>query len=237
MSQSSQSSQDLIKLLLGGGGVLGLITVVGGFAGFLIKQHVETLRQANQNLSKQNQDLQKKLEQAEAKEKKAVEEVSSITTIFETMQESSLSPADAARLKRVLGRCRRIQSMHEGFEVYKSAARWLDYRKSDWVDEAVNAAVQQHSKLVPKRLRKQFKQDISSYLDWVHISLYVYGHARAPVKKFVKQPSIQHSYPYRTAIEHIRDNGERQELTIEQANCLEKMLDELIKKIQNGLNK
>lgn len=230
MTQSSQSFPDLLKLLIGGGGI---VTVAGSFTGFLVKKHIDTLNQANHNLRSENDRLKASLAKAEADEKASRDEVESLVTIFETLQDSDLSPSDAARLKRILGGLHRIKSLQGEFEVYKTAARWLNYRKTEWVNDAAKIAIQQHSELVPRRTRQKFKKDIASYLDWVYTSLYVYGHPDAPIRKFVHHPSVRSSYPYLSAIDCLKNNGDRGDLTIEESTSLERMLDELMNKIRN----
>jgi hypothetical protein len=206
--------------------------LISAFAAYVIKKHVEVLEQENKNLSRENTQLEAKLTKAEADAKDAKADVESITVIFEDLQQSGLKPEDAARLQRVLGRLRRIQSMQQGFENYRSAARWLEHRKIEWVKESVKQATRKHPTLVTRKSKKKFQQDIEGYLDWIYTSLYVYGHQKAPIKDFVGHPNINSSYPYIAAICSLKDNGDRKELTIEQTICLEKMMDELINKIR-----
>lgn len=232
MTQAPTGTQDLLKVLLGSGGVLGAITLIGGFVGFLIRKQIATIEQDNQNLRRENARLEASLAKSEENEKKSADEVASLFTILEGLRESDLSADDAGRLKRVLGGLRRMKSMQEGLEIYKTAARWLEIHKTEWAKTAAKATIREHPRLVPKKLRKQFEADIINYLNWVYTSLYVYGHAKAPLKKFVESPAIQASFPYTSAINHIRNNGDRKELTVDQAMYLEKMLDELVRKLE-----
>lgn len=234
MTSPTQSSPDWLTILLGSGGV-GVIALFGVSAGFVIRQHISVLRQAKDNLTSENNLLKDRLARAEADKKAADDEVSSMFTILEGLRESDLSTDDAAKLKRVLGGLHRIKSMQEGFNTYKAAAQWLEYRKEAWVEEAVRKAFHEHPKLFNRKTRKAFHKDINDYLSWVYTSLYTYGHARAPLKNFVKDPVLKSPFPYTTAIQQIVSNGDRKELTVEQSISLEKMLDQLLKKIHKEI--
>ncbi|MDX2240613.1 MAG: hypothetical protein NW224_08020 [Leptolyngbyaceae cyanobacterium bins.302] len=231
MTQAAPASPSLLQIVLGGGGILGLLSLAGGYTVFLINKHISLLDQANKALVRDNEKLTASLTKAESDAKAAMDDVDDLFRILETIRESDLSADDAARLKRVLGGLRKIQAMQQGLESYKAAARWLDKRKSDWCKEAARIAIQKYPKLVPLSRRRKFQENLASYLNWIYTSLYVYGHPDAPLSNFVQSPVIPFSQPYIAALEKIKNNGDRDELSVEQSICLEKMIDELIEKI------
>jgi hypothetical protein len=231
----TQTSPNWFTVVLGGGGVMSLLTLAGGYASFVIKKHIDAIEQQNKNLIIENEGLRRNIENAETELKNAMSEIEHLYATVERIREAELSSDDAARLKRVVGNLQDIKSRQKGkrFEEYKIAARWLDYRKSSWVKDASHYAIQKYSKIVPWQRRKKFKQDITGYLDWVYTSLYVYGHARLPLSRFVSEPIIKSSFPYVSAIRNIIENKDRGDLTVDQSTYLEGMLEELITKIRN----
>ncbi len=229
----AQNSPNLLTTILGGSGVLGILTLMGGFAGFVVNKHVAAIEAEKMRLTGDNTTLRQSLGKAETDLKNAIDDVSNVFVLLEQQRDAEpLSSEDAARMKRILGQFQRLRLIKE-FEEYKTAARWLNYRKSDWVKEAVRVAVKEHSKLIPRQVRKRFEQDIAAYLNWVCMSLYVYEHAKAPLSQFVSKPAIQNSFPYSAAIRYLKENRDRGELTLNQSRYLENMLDELLRKLTN----
>jgi hypothetical protein len=232
----TQSSPNLLTIFLGGSGVVGaLITLGSAYAKILNKKYVEPLERDKQTLISENGRLRSDLQNAKIEKAEALSEVDKIVSLFESLRESNLSPNDAATIKRMMAKVQRIQSMKNEAEAYKAAANWLEYRRQQWIKDALQRAIQEHPSLVPKEVRKSFQKDIGNYLSWVHTSLYEYQHANAPLHLFVPSPTIRSTFPYIAAIRCIKDNGDRGELNVEQSVHLEKMLNKLIERIPSEI--
>ena len=231
-----QPSLNWLKLL-GTSGIIGALGLAGAFVAFIINLYRTALEEQNRGLDEENKRLKNRLVEIEADRVEAKSEVSKVIKMLVRLREDS-SPDDFIQLAEIIAKVERFQLDDvETFEAQRSAAQWLEYRKDDWIKDAVKVSIQKHAKLVLPRVRKQFQKDIAAYLKWVVKSLSTNGHPDESLGEFVGKPTINSAIPYITAVRHVRDNGDREELTAEQSRYLEAMFDELLRKLPAEFSK
>ena len=228
MSQSSSNWDILLKV------GAPFLAMAGAYAVFVFKKHTDQMEYRINNLSYDKKELQQSLQKVEAEKEQAIDNFLKTKNILENIRDrglDSVTPEQIEAIKTMLGAYENFASSQAEMEDYRPGAKWLKHREEDWVQEACRAAIKEYPKLVLRKTRKQFHQEISSYLNWVYESLYIYGQPSGALGTFVRKPIIKDPMPYVAAIRHVRDNRDRGELTLDESRHLENMLDELIRQI------
>jgi hypothetical protein len=85
-----------------------------------------------------------------------------------------------------------------------------------------------------RTIKKNFEEDISSYLNWVYDCLYITGHPNnSPLSGYVESPAVKCPELYLKAVRYIKEDFDwsKSELTIKQVMFLRFMLDELLQRL------
>lgn len=263
----TQGASNWLSPLLGIG-----ITIFSSVIGFVIKQvydrqklDIARLTERNKDLkedhAKEVQRLTSKLEDAEIREKYAMEnlredhsrEVQRLTrkleasmqnekdsleallSIVQSIDASTFGSEDLAKVQKLRNRLDLLMSpeVQKPLTDCKKAAQWVKYRKDDWVGEALDLAVQSHQSLIPRNQKPELQRDMEGYLRWLCDCLQV-GHTQnRPISSYVGTPAINTPFLYADALDQLRRKEDYGRLSETQAGFLDDFFRKLIERVSD----
>lgn len=245
MSGSSSAFPIWAQITVGSGGVVGLSALLFN----LFKQvtdakdaHIRGLqneiellqsRHENQLKSLQNQhdgkisSLQRDLETRKEEIEKIGEFRELFTGALEDLASRGITAENNASLRRIESHLASMQENREVISSMRTTSRWVEYRRKEWVEKAMQAARKQYPDLLSSQKSHFFKQDIESYLSWLQESLFYGFFCR--IEDYVKTTAVDSPFPYRAALQALRENKDYGQLSTSEVQDLQDYMDELIR--------
>lgn len=219
----AQNSPNWTMLLLGGGGLLSIVT-------FVTKGIIDQKQERIEHLNKRNQELDAQIKEEREKSQHLV---TVLAEQLKNIDAGRLSPDDAVRFREIFNLLGGIENLQEGFNDCKCAAKWLQACKDRWIQKAYEQASRKYPALISKDKSRLFRGDLKRYLDWVYTCLHEHGHTfNLPLSNFVKSPAISSPHPYIYAVSCLIESNDWGELTSEQIAYLREVLIRLTENIR-----
>jgi hypothetical protein len=225
MEQSTPALIAIGSLVFGGAGVLG-----GAFAAlkYLTSERNEELNSLRRRL----QDTERSLELLGKVKSRENDLFLTLTESLCNLDRGQLSAQNVVEIQNILGQVEDARDVLERWDDCREAARWLKFRKGEWIKNNIRAVIHSYRKDIPISKRKMFKRDIFQCFDWAYESLMV-GHPDISIDDFLGNPVIQSPFPYMEAIRLIKGTKDCGNLSFSQSMYLDMILDELIEKISH----
>lgn len=233
------------KVTLGSGGLIGALTFLFNLLKHLTDKRNENKQTAEDNAAKLRQIHEREIEllksahrakesslQRELERKKIeLENVSDFRQLFEEaiddLANQSLTDETRSSLRKIKSYLARIQSDTKLIDSMRIAAQWVEYKKEEWLKQAIEAAVSQYPELLTSEKQDSFGVDISNYLGWLRDSLHC-GFCY-PIEDYVPKPAIGSPFPYRTALQTLEETEKLGDLKGLEASYLQDYIDELVR--------
>ncbi len=218
----SQNSPQWIPLLIGGSGLLGLVTWVT--KGIVDKKeaHIQTLKERILQLN----------EKISEEERKRQLQFDNFAKQLKSIDSGQLGSAEALQLREILNLAEGLAGLREGFSDCRQAAEWVHICRNDWVRRASKEATTNYRNLMPREKLPLFKEDLEQYVNWLSACLNKGGKTNVPLSEYVDAPAISYSHPYVAAITFLKDSNSYGNLSKEQAGYLKIAFDRLIEKLR-----
>lgn len=246
----TQSSQDWTKIA----GVIATgVSLVATYTAYMFKQRLDNkedqiAQKTNRigyleaDLSRQEKSYERRIKELEQELEKSEErQRDAYDTLRETLDgidKNSLSSQDLVRVKKIVSLLERLKDtdIQETLNNYKSACKWLRYRRDAWAAEASQNIFQKSPDIPSCENVNNFQRDLRGYLDWI-ISCMQVGHTQNnPLENFVASPSLKSPYPYVEAIRYIQRKEDWGDLKQNQITCLSDFLEKLIERLNESIN-
>ncbi len=229
--------------LVGSGGLLGLSALLFN----LFKQvtdakdtRIETLTQQIALLRQDHSDyvstiqnshqetvgnLQRELDQKNEELRKIGDFRQLIEESVDDLISKGITPETSASLRKIEAQLASMQSNQELLSGMRTAARWVQHRKEEWLELCVQTAISQCADFLPQSATASFKQDLSNYLLWLQDSLQ-HGFV-CEIADYVRQPSIKSPFPYRAAFQALKEMNDFGQLEPVEVQDLQSYIYEL----------
>lgn len=228
----AQNSPNWLAFAIGGGGVVGLITLIANLIGASIKSHIEGLKAQIEKLRLDNKTLERELEK---KEEDSSKRINFIYETIDRLDQGKFSSRDAKNLKQVLDLLqdykRSSRRNSEKITDCKIAGKWVESRNEVWTREATKELIREHPKLLSFGKKKRFLEEVSLHLKWVSESLSKGRPRDVGIHESIKRNVVDSPEPYVFALKYVRRKRDWGGLNPNQIGYIEKMLDEAIHRV------
>ncbi len=245
----SQSSIPVwVTVILGGGGLIGVSTLLFNLFKQVTDAKDETIRGLKEQINNvegihQREvrllevDYQSKLNRLQQDNEQLKAELTLVKNFrtlleetIETLETQGTTEEASSSVRQLKNLVRQLQTDEEGLTPFRNASQWVRQSRDRWLQEISDAAISSYQELLQDK-EDLFRKDISNYLTWLSESLY--DSILFKFREYVEHPSVSSSFPYRYAFKYLRQKRDFGDLTALESEYLQDYLDELIKFLQN----
>lgn len=245
MSQTNLSTW--VSIILGGGGLIGVSTLLFNLfkqvtdakdadirrlenrIASLEKDHVRSIDSLERQHKREINSLQRELENKKQELEKIGDFRRLIEEAVDDLERKGITAETNASLRKIESYLTSIQSNQEPLNSMKTAARWVEYRKEEWLRQAVEVAIEKYPDLIPKSQIASFEEDVANYLQWLYDSLFYGFFCR--LEEYVSTPTIKSPFPYRAALQKLKEIKDFGELAPSEAQDLQDYINELARSV------
>ena len=228
----AQGSPSWLAIAIGGGGLVGLATLVVNLIGAAIRGRIEGLREQNEALRIHNHGLERQLdEMAKDSEKK-------FDAIYETIdkiERGEFSFKYSEHIKEVLDLVQQAKQstkrLSDKLSDCRAAGKWVDQKSESWSKQSVSFLSKEHPKAIARRQKGNFEKEVASHLLWISASLSRGRPRDLSIYESFKNTSVGNADLYIEALNYIKKKRDWGSLTPYQINRLEKMFDIAIERV------